>query len=390
MPAPRRNKLQTPALMADREQLDKLDARIRELLTERYRIVETIGEEKLANQIPVYDPRREQEIVQQISSSCEPLSRRPITSVWRTILRGSREIQYGQRFRKQFYPRWKQEMETVPRDLGQINRIAYVGSSESQLAAQIRGRYPGADPVPSSSFHSAFTKLMEETVDYLLLPLEDSVIGSFREVYQLLPEHGVFFIESYTVKQPYQLFVQPGVKLSNIRTVVAHPQVLVDCAPLINKMGWNRIEEQTFYGAIRKATMADPGVAAIVAGEEASQHGLEALSTTLPQERCQVVRYVLVGRKLTLLPGWNRATLRLQIPNQPQTLVHALAVVGDHGLNMQKLRTETPEDQPWNQIVLLELEVNQEESAEFLMALSILQMEFPSLRILGLYPHHTK
>jgi chorismate mutase len=82
------------ALALCRERIDEVDRRILDLLNERTRTVEEIGRIKQAAQFPVYEPRREDQVFQNIADyNHGPLSTEAARRVFERIIDEMRKIQ---------------------------------------------------------------------------------------------------------------------------------------------------------------------------------------------------------------------------------------------------------------------------------------------------------
>lgn len=82
------------ALAHCRERIDEVDRRILDLLNERTRTVEEIGRIKQAAQFPVYEPKREDQVFQNIADHNRgPLSTDAARRVFERIIDEMRKIQ---------------------------------------------------------------------------------------------------------------------------------------------------------------------------------------------------------------------------------------------------------------------------------------------------------
>lgn len=82
------------ALASCRDCIDETDRRILALLNERTRIVEQIGRIKHAAQMPVYEPRREDAVFQNITThNAGPLSNEAARRVFERIIDEMRKVQ---------------------------------------------------------------------------------------------------------------------------------------------------------------------------------------------------------------------------------------------------------------------------------------------------------
>jgi chorismate mutase len=82
------------ALEDCRRRIDELDLRILELLNERTRVVEDIGRAKLVLGMPAYEPRREDEVYENITRhNGGPLPSEAVKRVFERIIDEMRNVQ---------------------------------------------------------------------------------------------------------------------------------------------------------------------------------------------------------------------------------------------------------------------------------------------------------
>jgi chorismate mutase len=75
--------------------IDDLDRRIVELLNERTRVVEDIGRVKRSAQLPIYEPKREDQVFDNIgrASADGPLTKEAVRRIYERIIDEMRTIQ---------------------------------------------------------------------------------------------------------------------------------------------------------------------------------------------------------------------------------------------------------------------------------------------------------
>lgn len=77
-----------------RRKIDALDMRLLELLNERTRIVEQIGRIKQHLSLPIYEPRREEDVFRNVTTNNSgPLSSEAVKRVFERIIDEMRNIQ---------------------------------------------------------------------------------------------------------------------------------------------------------------------------------------------------------------------------------------------------------------------------------------------------------
>lgn len=77
-----------------RKEIDAIDRRLVGLLNERSRVVERIGEVKRNVQMPVYEPKREDEVYANIEAATEgPITKEAIRRIFERIIDEMRTLQ---------------------------------------------------------------------------------------------------------------------------------------------------------------------------------------------------------------------------------------------------------------------------------------------------------
>jgi chorismate mutase len=77
-----------------RVQVDEVDRRIVSLLNERTRVVEEIGRVKRDTRLPIYEPRREEQVLANISESNQgPLTAEAVRRIFERVIDEMRTVQ---------------------------------------------------------------------------------------------------------------------------------------------------------------------------------------------------------------------------------------------------------------------------------------------------------
>ena len=122
----------TDNISSDREQIDNLDGRIAELLFHRLEMVASVIAKKRDQGIPVYDPGREEEILQRLTKTYPLLDKSIIERVWGALFEYARgktmaEISFSIPFVR--------DAETLERILTSTSNISHMYSGARDLAA---------------------------------------------------------------------------------------------------------------------------------------------------------------------------------------------------------------------------------------------------------------
>lgn len=81
-----------------RQEVSDLNCEILKLLVERGEAVQKLGDYKRAHQMPIHDPKREEEILEEISNMQHaPYPLESIQEIYQAIFNAAKDIQYLQR-----------------------------------------------------------------------------------------------------------------------------------------------------------------------------------------------------------------------------------------------------------------------------------------------------
>ena len=85
-------------LAESREKIDAIDRQLVELLNRRTRIVEEIGRAKEAAELPIYEPKREDDVYQNIlSHNSGPLTADALRRIYERVIDEMRSLQHIRR-----------------------------------------------------------------------------------------------------------------------------------------------------------------------------------------------------------------------------------------------------------------------------------------------------
>lgn len=105
-------------------------------------------------------------------------------------------------------------------------RVAYQGVPGAYSESAARKACPDAEPLPCKQFEVAFQAISQWVADRAVLPIENSLGGSIHANYDLLLRYRLHIIGEVSVEVNHCLMVLPGVKRSDIKRVMSHPQAL--------------------------------------------------------------------------------------------------------------------------------------------------------------------
>ena len=266
--------------------------------------------------------------------------------------------------------------------------VAFQGERGAHSENAIYQYFSDPRPVPGREFQDVFRMVLDGTVDFGVLPVENSLTGSIHQNYDLLMQYpDVHIVGEITIRIRWCLIAPPGSSTTRIRRVLSHPQGLAQCARFL--AGFPDWEEVPFYdtaGAVAEvARNGDATQAALAGAAAAREHGMEILAEGVETNVQNYTRFVALARAgQAEVADPTRASIVFSARDEPGSLFHVLQVLADNHLNMKKLESRPIPGSPWEYMFYVDLDVPAER-ASFDRAMEQVQAAAASYRLLGLY-----
>lgn len=223
-------------------------------------------------------------------------------------------------------------------------RIAFQGELGANSHEACLAAFPDYEPVPYAAFDDAFEAIRTGECRLGMIPVENSIAGRVADVHHLLPNSGLKIIGERFKPIRFQLMVNPGVKLEDVKTVQSMAIALAQCRHTIRRLGLETEAVGDTAGAARMlAQRPDPTRAAIAPALAAEIYGLEILLRDIEDERHNTTRFlVMTGEKDPPPPPFTAPCITsfvFRVRNLPAALYKALGGFATNGVNMTKLES---------------------------------------------------
>lgn len=373
-------------LLELREEIDRIDKQIVALYEERMEVSSKVADYKISTGKKVFDKEREEQKLAQVKSLAHSdFNRTGVEELFSQIMSMSRKLQYqklsdcGASMRFPFI-----EVDSIDKE---NCRVCYQGAEGAYSEAATR-QYFGDDVkrFHVDTFRDAFAALEEGSADYAVLPIENSTAGVVSEIYDLLTEYENYIIGEQIIEIRHCLMGVPGAKLSDIDTVYAHPQALMQSArflnshPEIKQIGM----KNNAFAANKVSQEGLKNQAAIASSLCAEIYGLEIIEEGVNQAESNSTRFIIVTNQKVFLKGAGKISLCLEIAHEAGSLYHLMSHFIYNNLNMTKIESRPIEDRNWEYRFFIDFDGNLEESA-VKNALRGLREEARMMKILGNY-----
>ena len=367
-----------------REKITSLDQQLLTLFAERRALTLNVAKSKAHQIRPVRDQQREQELLIRLITQGKALGldAHYVTSVFQTIIEDS--VLNQQAYLQTLANPNIQEPTVSVAFLGDKGSYSYLASHRyfSRRAEKI-----------IESGCQSFAEIMQQvesgSVDYGMLPVENTSSGSINEVYDVLQHTNLSIVGEITQPIEHCLLTAVNTKLNKIKTIYAHGQPFTQCSNFLDKQNDIRIEycESTADAMAKVYQLQDDTVAVIGSEEGGNLYQLHALEKSIANQTENHSRFILVARKPIDVAEQTPAktTLVIATGQKPGALVECLLVLKNKGINMCKLESRPIQGRPWEEMFYIDVEANLKHLA-LQEAISQITEQTNFIKILGCYP----
>jgi len=356
-----------------RRLIDRVDAKLVELLNERARLVVEVGQCKRGSGVPIYAPHREAEVLAKaIRANTGPLPDRSIEGVYRELMSGSFAIE-------------------------QPLRIGYLGPPGSfSHAASMRHFGSSVSYENLRDIRGVFTEVQRGHVDYGLVPIENSTQGGIAETMDaMLATAGEVFIYA-EAQLEIHIALLANCEPSRVRRIHAKPEAAAQCrtwlatqyphaeiipAPSSSRAAITAAEEYKLAENIA----ADAGSAAVAPALAGELYGLKTLFDRIEDNPNNVTRFAVISRQRAARSGDDKTSVMFKTADKPGALVEVLNVFADRGVNLSHIDKRPSGRVNWDYTFFVDA-LGHRDDGPLAEALTEAERHCRELVVLGSYP----
>ena len=351
-------------LLPLRHRIDQIDAEILDLLNQRARAAQQVGEIKHAHNAegPVLRPEREAQVIRQLQGKNRgPFPSGSVEAVWVEII-------------------------SACRGLEQPLKVAFLGPSGSfseQAAFDHLGH--AIQGVPCASFDEVFRTVEAGAANVGVVPVENSTEGAVNRTLDLLLSTPLTINGERSLLIRHCLMAQDPT-MQGVTRVMAHPQALAQCQGWLsqNYPALAREPVSSNSEAARIASL-NPTVAAIASDAAAQKWGLALIAEGIQDDPQNRTRFLAIGQIPTLPSGRDKTSLILAVANRAGAVYDMLSPLSENGVSMTRFESRPARKGQWEYYFYVDIEGHCDDSA-VRKALAALQQKCAFFKVLGSYP----
>lgn len=239
---------------------------------------------------------------------------------------------------------------------------------------------------PRPFLREVFSLAEVGTVDYAVVPIENSLEGSVGSTYDLLFSSNLKIVGEIILRVRHCVMANKGVKLEDIKEVWSHPQALAQCRGYIERHGWEPVPMYDTAGSAK--LLKEKGlknVAAIASKRAAQFYDLDVLAEEVEDVPLNFTRFLILGRSEAEPTGKDKTSIIFAVSHKPGALYRALEVFANKDINLTKIESRPTKLRPWEYYFFVDFEghVKDKRVSE---ALTLLAERVLFIKVLGSYP----
>jgi prephenate dehydratase len=281
-----------------------------------------------------------------------------------------------------------------PRGTGDTGEgVAFSGEPGSFAEDAVLAAFGDVERHGLAGFAAVFEAVSAGTARAGVVPIENVVAGTVRETLDLLLAHDAMIVGEVVVPVRLCLAALPGQRLEDVERVSSHVQALDQAEAFLRSRPWTLISTYNTAGAGRAIVdRGERGSAAVLSPRAAELFGLEILAGGIESDPSNRTRFWIVAAPDSVVPAVvsgggidRRTTVVFGVRNEPGTLLAALRVFAERGVNLSKLESRPSRERAWEYVFWVDVDADATDPA-CAAALAELGRDATMVRVLGSYP----
>lgn len=330
-----------------RNKINYIDQKIITLLSQRQSLSIDIVNKKINHGLKIRDSIRENILFQKLYTLClkKNIDYPYIMEVFNTIINNSVKIQ----------EEWNQKVEKLQIDKKKIC-CAVLGpqGSYSNLLFNflLKEKNFFLEEYECLTFKSIIKNLHNNTCQFALLPIKNSIAGIIPETYEILQKQKLYIIQEIYVNIKHSLLAVKGTYFSKIKKIYSHIQPIQQCSIFIKNFSHWKINytNSTAKAMHILSLKKDKNLAAIGNEKGGKLYNLKTLAKNLSNKPKNITRFLLLSKKKKkiILKKNQKTTCVIKFINNNFMIKNIINIFQEKNLNLENI-TKYPDTQKNNQ-----------------------------------------
>ncbi len=348
-----------------RIQIDSLDQKILDLISERARCAQEVARVKTeADPSAVfYRPEREAQVLRKIMEKNDgPLNDEEMARLFREIMSACLALE-----------------DPV--------KVAFLGP-EGTFTQQASLKHFGhsAVCVPMAAIDEVFREVAAGAVSYGVVPVENSTEGVVSHTLDSFLDSSLKICGEVVLRIHQHMMVSENTRRDHITRIYSHAQSFAQCRKWLDSH-WPMAERVAVSSNAEaaKRIKGEWNSAAIAGDMAAEMYGLEKIAEKIEDRPDNSTRFLIIGNQPVPPSGNDKTSVVISMRNQPGALHAILEPFHVHNIDLTRVETRPSRTGIWNYVFFVDFEGHQEDPVAR-KVLEKLGERANDLRVLGSFP----
>lgn len=347
-----------------RDRIDKIDASIQELVSERAECAAKVAEIKnqQGEKGHFYRPEREAQVLQAVKDRNQgPLSDNAVAGIFREIMAACLALE-------------------------KPLKIAFLGPEGTYTHSAALKHFGSLfEKEAVDSIEEVFRLVEADGADFGVVPIENSTEGVINHTLDLLMSSSLTISGEVELRIRHNL-LSSETELNKIKCVYSHQQSFSQCRLWLDKYlpDAQRVATNSNAEAVQLALKEKQ--AAAVAGIYASElYGVPILKADIEDEPNNTTRFVIIGKHQSPPSGNDRTSLMVFAHNRPGSLFGLLEPLAKRDISMSKIESRPSRKSVWEYVFFVDVDGHQDDE-RVKAAIEEIEKASAMVTVLGSYP----
>ena len=343
-----------------REQIDLIDKKIIDLISQRGSLAKEVG--TLKNDGIIYKPEREAQIFSALKKYNKgPLKPESIVNIFKAIISNCRALE---------------------KKLN-ISFLGPLGTFSEQATKKHFGE--NIEVSPTESIDEIFSHVQSDNSNYGVVPVENSSEGAVSRTLDLLLIRDLCICGEISLPIHHCL-ISKSKSNKSIKKIYAHGQSIAQCHDwLINNMP--NVERIAVSSNSEGAKLAskDKYSSAIASSQAAELYKLNIIYENIEDEINNTTRFLVISRDMIGRSGNDKTSIVVATKNRPGAIADLIAPFSKNKVSMTKLESRPSKMGLWEYVFFIDIEGHMNDK-KVSNALKEVELNASFMKILGSYP----
>ncbi|GGX90248.1 P-protein [Litchfieldella qijiaojingensis] len=348
-----------------RERIDRLDADILRLISERAECAQQVAEIKtqVDPDAVFYRPEREAQVLRRIMALNKgPLDSEEMARLFREIMSACLALE-------------------------RPIKVAYLGP-EGTFTQQAALKHFGDSAVslPMAAIDEVFREVEAGAANYGVVPVENSTEGVVNHTLDSFMDSSMCICGEVVLRIHHHLLISSTTRKEKVSRIYSHPQSFAQCRKWLDSHYPHAERVPVASNAEAAKLVKTEWHSAAIAGDMAAKlYDLEKIAEKIEDRPDNSTRFLIIGNQQVPMSGEDKTSIVVAMRNQPGALHDLLEPFHRHQIDLTRLETRPSRTGVWNYVFFIDFKGHCEDPVVEAV-LEEVRLRSAELKVLGSYP----